>query len=145
MWPPLHGSLRPTAGDSRTILLVENDAAIRDVVETMLAEAGYRVLVATDGIAAFRLFERHPDIALLFTDIMMPKIDGLMLADMVKLRRPDVKVLYATAFSAQVDRQPGYRYGETLAKPFRSTELLAAVQRALDLPSIPSRPARPAA
>lgn len=145
MWPPLHDSIRSTADDSRTILFVENDAGVRDVVESMLADAGYRVLAAPDGIAAFRLFERHPEIALLFTDIMMPKIDGLMLADMVKLRRPGIKVLYATAFNAQVERQPGYRYGEILDKPFRIGELLAAVRRALDSPSRASRPARPAA
>ena len=144
MWPPVRFSTTAAAG-SRTILVVENDADLRDVVETALADAGYRVLTAADGIAAFRLFERHPDIALVFTDIVMPKIDGLMLADMAKLRRPDVKILYATAFAALTDRQPGYRYGEVLRKPFRSGELVAAVERALASPSVASKPACPAA
>src|SRR6516165_5800090 len=100
MWPPIR-FVAPPLPDPRTILVVENDAAVRDVVETILTDAGHLVLTAADGIAAFRLFERHPDIALVFTDIVMPKIDGLMLADMAKLRRPDIKVLYTTAFGAQ--------------------------------------------
>jgi CheY-like chemotaxis protein len=144
MWPPIRLSY-PTQPGARTVLVVENDAAVRDVVETILTDAGYPVLTAGDGIAAFRLFERHPDIALVFTDIVMPKIDGLMLADMAKLRRPDIKVLYTTAFGAQALRQPGYRYGEILDKPFRSDALLAAVRRALEQPSVASKPARPAA
>src|SRR5215831_16485676 len=144
MWPPQRFTVPPLDG-SRTILVVENDAAVRDVVETILTDAGHPVLVAADGIAAFRLFERRPDIALIVTDIVMPKIDGLMLADMAKLRRPDIKVLYTTAFAAQINHQPGYRYGEILDKPFRSHELIAAVARALEQPSVPFKPARPAA
>jgi hypothetical protein len=64
-----------------------------------------------------------------------------MLADMAKLRRPGLKVLYATGFPDDARRQPGYRYGEVLGKPYRSAELIAAVRRALDKPSIPQRPA----
>jgi CheY-like chemotaxis protein len=127
--------------DSKLILLVDNDDDLRAITEHMLREAGYRVVSASDGVSAFGAFERHPDIALLLTDIMMPRIDGLMLADMAKLRRPDVKVLYATAFGDDARRQPGYRYGEVLGKPYRAPQLVAAVERALDKPSIPLRPA----
>ena len=139
MWPLSFPSRHPA--DSRLILLVDNDDDLRAVTEHMLTEAGYRVVSARDGIAAFGAFERHPDIALLLTDIMMPRIDGLMLADMAKLRRPGIKVLYATAFVDDARRQPGYRYGEVLGKPYRTAELLAAVERTLDKPSVPQRPA----
>src|SRR5690242_4812577 len=118
MWPlsfPHHHS-----ADSRLILLVDNDDDLRGVTEHMLVEAGYRVVSARDGVSAFGAFERHPDIDLLLTDIMMPRIDGLMLADMAKLRRPGLKVLYATGFADDARRQPGYRYGEVLGKPYRS-------------------------
>ena len=134
-FPP---STEPTA--IRPVLVVEDDADVRDVAETILSEEGYRVLVAADGVDAFGLFERHPDIALVFTDIKMPRIDGLMLADMAQLRRPDVKVLYATAYGAETNRQPGYRYGEVLAKPYRRAELVAAIERALHAPPTRSRP-----
>jgi len=99
---------------SSTILIVDNDDDIRDLAETVLRRAGYPVLTAADGVSAFRLLERHPEIDLLFTDIVMPKIDGLMLADMAKLRRPHLKVLYATAYRDEMNRQPGYRYGDIL-------------------------------
>jgi CheY-like chemotaxis protein len=128
------------AAETRPILVVEDDADMRDVAETILADAGYRVLVASDGVAAFRLLERHPDIALVFTDIKMPRIDGLMLADMAQLRRPNIKILYATGYGAETSRQPGYRYGEVLAKPYRRAQLIAAVEHALLMPPRRQRP-----
>jgi CheY-like chemotaxis protein len=123
------------------ILVVDNEDGIRELAETVLSEAGYPVLTAKDGATGFRLLERHPHIALLFTDIVMPKIDGLMLADMAKLRRPGIKVLYATAYHDEMNRQPGYRYGEILAKPYRPTELETAVRHALAAPSLRVHPA----
>jgi CheY-like chemotaxis protein len=124
-----------------TILVVENEDSVRTMAELVLSEAGYPVLTAPDGATAFRLLERHRNIALLFTDIVMPKIDGLMLADMAKLRRPDIKVLYTTGYGDEMRRQPGYRYGDVLAKPYRPAELEAAVRHALVAPSLRSRPA----
>ena len=139
MWPSSFSSRHPA--DPPLILLVDNDDDLRAIAETMLTQAGYRVVSAADGVAAFGAFERHPDIALLFTDIMMPRIDGLMLADMAKLRRPGLKILYATAYGEDARRQPGYRYGEVLGKPYRTRELVAAIERALLAPSLPQRPA----
>jgi CheY-like chemotaxis protein len=124
-----------------TILVVDNEDGIRALAETVLSEAGYPVMTAGDGVTAFRILERHPDIALLFTDIVMPKIDGLMLADMAKLRRPGIKVLYATAYRDEMNRQPGYRYGEVLAKPYRPSQLEVAVRHALAAPPLRVHPA----
>jgi CheY-like chemotaxis protein len=134
--------LPPSAppAETRPVLIVEDDVDVLDVAATILRGEGYQVLVAGDGVAAFRLFERHPDIALVFTDIKMPKIDGLMLADMAQLRRPDIKILYTTAYGREADRQPGYRYGEILAKPYRRAQLVAAVERALQEPPKRLRP-----
>jgi CheY-like chemotaxis protein len=126
---------------SSTILIVDNDDAIRDLAETVLRQAGYPVLTAPDGVSAFRLLERHPEIDLLFTDIVMPRIDGLMLADMAKLRRPHLKVLYATAYRDEMNRQPGYRYGEILPKPYRARDIEVAVRRALATPPMRVHPA----
>jgi len=125
-----------------TVLVVDNDDDVRELAELVLSEAGYPVLTAGDGIAAFRLLERHPAIALLFTDIVMPRIDGLMLADMAKLRRPGLKVLYTTGYRDEMSRQPGYRYGEVLTKPYRPVELEAAVRHALVAPPPRRHPVR---
>jgi CheY-like chemotaxis protein len=123
-----------------TILVVENDNQLRELAEIVLAEAGYPVLSAPDGIAGFRQLERQPAIALLFTDIVMPRIDGLMLADMATMRRPDLRVLYTTGYRDEMNRQPGYRYGDVLTKPYRPSELEAAVRRALAAPAHFRRP-----
>jgi CheY-like chemotaxis protein len=131
----------PPRPSQPAILIVDNDDDIRDLAETVLLRAGYPVLTAKDGVTGFRLLERHPEIALLFTDIVMPRIDGLMLADMAKLRRPQLKVLYATAYRDEMNRQPGYRYGEVLAKPYRPRDIEAAVQRALTTPPMRVHPA----
>ena len=98
-----------------TILVVDNEHEVRALAELMLSAAGYPVMTAPDGIRAFDELERHPQIALLFTDIAMPRIDGLMLADMAKLRHPGIKVLCTTAYRDEMNRQPGYRYGAVLA------------------------------
>ena len=124
-----------------TILIVDNEDGVRTLAETVLSEAGYPVMTAPDGVAAFRMLERHPEIALLFTDIVMPKIDGLMLADMAKLRHPGIKVLYTTAYRDEMNRQPGYRYGAVLAKPYRPAQLEAAVRHALTTPALRVHPA----
>jgi CheY-like chemotaxis protein len=122
------------------ILVVEDDDDIRAYAAAVLEDAGYAVLTARDAVQAFILLEQNPNVRLMFTDIVMPRIDGLMLADMAKLRHPDLRVLYTTAYSERVARQPGYRYGVFLDKPYRRGELEAAVRAALAQP--PSPPCR---
>ena len=124
------------------ILVVEDDDDVRAYAVTVLEEAGYAVLTARDAVEAFILLEQNPTIRLMFTDIVMPRIDGLMLADMAKLRHPALRVLYATGYSDRVARQPGYRYGVLLNKPYRRGELEAAVRASLAQPSSGRLPMR---
>src|ERR1700676_3728688 len=99
------------------ILIVDDDPDVLGAASAVLKQAGFRVLTATSAVAAFQLFEARPEIALIITDVVMPGLDGLMLADMVKLRRPDMRIVYTTGFPLLADRQPGYRYGPTVSKP----------------------------
>jgi DNA-binding NtrC family response regulator len=124
------------------ILVVEDDDDIRNYAVTILTEAGYEVLTARDAIEAFRLLEQNPTITLMFTDVVMPRIDGLMLADMAKLRHPGLRVLYATGYGDRVARQPGYRYGALLAKPYRAAQLEDAVRASLAAPETARAPMR---
>src|SRR5277367_4485636 len=64
------------------ILVVDDDCDVRDVAVSVLEHAGFTVLAAAGAIDAFCLLEEHQEIALMFTDVMMPGLDGLMLADM---------------------------------------------------------------
>jgi len=124
------------------ILVVEDDDDVRAYAVSVLETAGYPVLTARSAVEAFVLLERHPDIRLMFTDVVMPRIDGLMLADMAKLRHPGLRVLYATGYLDRVERQPGYRYGALLTKPYRAGQLEAAVRESLARPPSPLTPLR---
>jgi CheY-like chemotaxis protein len=113
------------------ILIIEDEPKIRDLAVETLRDAGYRVLEAASGDAAMQLFEGHPEIDLIFTDIVMPGIDGFKVADMAKVRRPAVKILYATGFENRARDFLGVVHGRILRKPYRQSDLLAAVEKTL--------------
>ncbi len=117
---------------SLTILVVDDEEGMLKVAATILQRAGYRVLTARDGPEGITALRENPAIALLFTDIKMPGIDGLILADMAKVRRPDLKVLYATGFADEVGTRPGVRHGKILEKPYDPQQLREEVRRLLN-------------
>ncbi|MEJ0069648.1 MAG: response regulator [Pseudomonadota bacterium] len=119
------------------ILVVDDDPAVLQAAAAMLTQSGYRVLVASDAAMAFKLFETKPGIALLITDVVMPGLDGLMLADMVKLRHPEARIVYTTGNPAVAERQPGLRYGPTVDKPIRAAQLETLVRDVLARPAAP--------
>jgi CheY-like chemotaxis protein len=116
---------------SHTILLVEDDAEIRELAAEALREAGHGVIEAANGGAAIQSFEQHPEIDLIFTDIVMPGIDGFRVADVAKTRRPSVKIIYATGYAGRAEEYLGVRHGAILLKPYRGQQLSAAVAQAL--------------
>jgi len=82
-----------------TILVVEDDEEVMRFATDVLGDAGYRVLTARDGAGAMKLIERHAEIALLFTDVVLPGgMSGRQLATAALARRPGLKVLYATGY-----------------------------------------------
>ncbi len=68
----------------------------------------------------------------MLTDVVMPGLDGLMLADMAILRRDDLRIIYTSGYADRAQRQPGYRYGPMLLKPYRAAELEHLVALELD-------------
>ena len=120
---------------TETILVVEDDDALRlHTVET-LAELGYRVLPATNGAAALEILDSGNDIDLLFTDVVMPGgLNGRQLADEAVRRRPGLKVLFTTGYTRNAivhhgRLDPGV---EMVGKPFSSDELIRKVRAILD-------------
>jgi CheY-like chemotaxis protein len=122
---------------SHTILLVEDDAEIRELAAEALREAGHGVIEAANGGAAIQSFEQHPEIDLIFTDIVMPGIDGFKVADMAKIRRPGVRILYATGFEHMTRDFLGIVHGRILRKPYRLSDLLQAVEATLAATAVP--------
>jgi CheY-like chemotaxis protein len=114
-----------------TILVVDDDPDVRELAVELLREAGHDVLEASTGQEAIVLFEAHPEIDLIFTDIVMPGIDGFRVADVAKTRRPSVKIIYATGYAGRAEEYLGVRHGAILLKPYRGQQLSAAVAQAL--------------
>jgi len=115
------------------ILVVEDDDLVREFAVKLLRSLGYAVTSAPDGMEAMRIIEEQPTIDLVFTDIVMPGMDGIVLADMVKLRRPTLKILYTTGYRdiARAKSEAGILHGKILEKPYRPAELETEIQRLL--------------
>src|SRR5258708_21823447 len=111
-----------------TILFAEDDAAVRDVVVEMLSEKGFRVLVASDGYEAVRLLADH-HVDLLFTDVVMPGMDGGQLARQARVRHPAIKGLFATGSAPRpADPEPMHQGGLRF-RPVRSPDLVREIDR----------------
>ncbi len=114
-----------------TILVVEATTDLRDAVVAGLTAAGYRVVAAATGYGALQLLEDDPAISLIFTDLVMPGLDGFKLVDMAKLMRPHVKIIYTTGTGRVADRTLGIVHGEILLKPYRMDELKQLIRKIL--------------
>ncbi|PWU07366.1 MAG: hypothetical protein C5B51_10115 [Terriglobia bacterium] len=117
-----------------TILAVDDDRAVLSLLEQVLQEAGYRVLAADGGWNAVKEFEssREP-VELLLTDVIMPDLTGPVLAERLRARKPDLRVLFISGFhDADLVQRFVTRRGFTLLpKPFTVEALLRVVQEAL--------------
>ena len=89
----------PARGQGECILVVDDEPGVRRFSVEALRELGYTVLDADGAAAALERLDAHPEIALLFTDVVMPEVNGRQLADAALRRRPDLKVLFATGNS----------------------------------------------
>jgi two-component system, cell cycle sensor histidine kinase and response regulator CckA len=120
---------------TETVLVVENDDALREATRRILDSNGYRVLVAADGVDAIAAATVHPgSIDLLLTDIIMPRMLGKELAERFRRLRPGVTVLYMSGFAQTVLGPLGHLEDElaVIEKPVSAAELLSRVRRALD-------------
>ncbi|KWV61237.1 two-component system sensor histidine kinase/response regulator [Bradyrhizobium macuxiense] len=119
---------------SETILVVEDDALVRNYVTAQLASLGYKTIAVPDGRAALALVDKGEEFDLLFTDVIMPGgMNGRQLADAVMKRRPGMKVLYTSGYTENAIVHHG-RLDEgvlLLAKPYRKAQLASMVQQAL--------------
>ena len=122
---------------AKTILVVEDDRDVREVALAVLEGAGYRVLEAASGDDAYQLLLAHPDleIDLLFTDVVMPGMNGRALADRIRAKRPEIRVLYTTGYKrGAVAHNMLDRGAAFLPKPFTVEQLAAKVRSTLDAP-----------
>jgi two-component system cell cycle sensor histidine kinase/response regulator CckA len=122
-------------GGSETILLVEDDDAMRELTCKCLAAVGYNVLTAQDGEVAIRVCSRHDGpIHLLLTDVVMPGISGRQLSNSLAALRPELKVLYMSGYTADLIADHGVLESNMalLEKPFTQELLLNKLRSVLD-------------
>jgi DNA-binding response OmpR family regulator len=122
-------------GGSETILLVEDDEMVRDMVARILTDKGYRVFTAPDGKAGLATYQEHSgEIHLLLTDMILPKLSGRELARRLREHNPRLKVLYMSGYTEKAVVEPGGLPGGAafMAKPFSVPDLLARVRQVLD-------------
>jgi len=94
------GATTPPASGSETILLVEDEQGVRDLVRDVLQARGYTILEARHGIEALAVARRHRGpIDLLLTDVVMPRMGGPELAECLAARQPGLKVLYMSGYT----------------------------------------------
>jgi CheY-like chemotaxis protein len=127
----------PAPPSSETILLVEDEDALRGVMRETLEGDGYTVLAARDGAEALRLADAHPGrIHVVLTDLVMPGLTGRRTAEGIALTRPDAKVLYISGYSreAVIGRGVLRRDAAFLGKPFTLDDLLRTLRELLGPP-----------
>jgi len=127
---------RSAASSGETLLLVEDEPALRRAATRVLARSGYRVLTAADGRDALDMLEQEPRVDLIITDVVMPRLGGNELIRELRDRGRQVRVLFTSGYPGRGDEreemEPGIPF---LTKPWTIPELLRAVRAALDAPA----------
>ena len=133
---------------SATILLVDDDAEIRELLELLLAGEGYAVLQAESGEAALDLLEKGAGVDLIILDVMMPGLSGYKTCARIR-ETSNVPILFLTARGMDTDLTLGFSAGgdDYLSKPFSNAELLSRVKallrRYMTLGTVAGAPSRP--
>lgn len=127
-------AVKPTAG-TETILFVEDEESVRELVGEYLRARGYNVLESPDGVKALAIAEQFAEpIQLLITDVVMPKLSGRELATRLSAARPDLKVLYISGYTDDSVFRHGVLEGgmSFLQKPFNLKAMAQKVREVLD-------------
>jgi CheY-like chemotaxis protein len=122
----------PRAEAGETVLVVEDEPVIRDLIVEVLQDLGYGALEASDGPTGLKLLQSRKRIDLLVTDVGLPGLNGRQLADQARERRPDLKVLFIIGYADNVALANGFLDPgmEMITKPF-AVEALATKIRSM--------------
>jgi CheY-like chemotaxis protein len=133
--PPVAWTPRPfLMGGTETVLLAEDDGAVRGLMRTVLEGYGYRVIEAVDGEDGIRQFRKNADVDLIVSDMVMPKMNGAEMYQEIKKARPDIKALFMSGYPAVAANTKSVQETglDLLLKPVSPAVLLLKVREALD-------------
>src|SRR5439155_12463339 len=129
------GATEIVHGRKETILLVEDEPLLRELARVILTDYDYRVLEAATGSEALKVWDEHKgQVDLLLTDMVMTEgMNGRELADQLRIRKPNLKIIYTSGYSAEVTGSDlGQRQIRFLQKPYPPPQLAKAVRESLD-------------
>jgi two-component system, cell cycle sensor histidine kinase and response regulator CckA len=118
------------SGQGELILVVDDEAAIRDVTKTSLESHNYKAITASDGIEAIALYAEHRDeISIVLTDMVMPSMDGITTIRTLRKINPDVKIIAVSGLSSPDKVNTAYDMGikAFLSKPYTASQLLQTI------------------
>lgn len=124
-----------TKQGTETILLAEDDADLRRLAKELLVEFGYKVIEASDGEEALRLYAGHQDVVdMLILDVIMPKMNGLAVYEEINKLTPGIKTLFTSGYTADYMTQKGIPHEQFnfIQKPVSPTTLLRKIREVLD-------------
>jgi PAS domain S-box-containing protein len=132
--PSLERQPALASSQGETVLIVEDDEAVRQYASAALRQLGYNVYEAGDGPSALRILESQTDISLLFSDVVLPGMNGRVLAQEARRRRPKLKVLFTTGYSRNAIVHGGFLEPgvHLLPKPFTIDSLGRKLRQVLD-------------
>lgn len=119
---------------TETILVVEDEAGLRDLLEVSLTNYGYKVLTAADGQHAIAIFLDSRNIKVVLSDIGLPGIGGIDLSETFKRLNPDVKIILASGFVEEEEKKKMLEHGVSkfIQKPYRIPDVLVGIREVLD-------------
>ncbi|KKL85287.1 hypothetical protein LCGC14_1956230, partial [marine sediment metagenome] len=108
-------------GESRTILVVEDDAVVRNLMVTVLEEMGHNCLEGGDGVQGLRKFkENSSDIALVVTDLVMPEMSGIQMSRKIKEISPDTRIIAVSGYPQKSGEETKDLFAAFIKKPFKA-------------------------
>ena len=123
---------------TETVLIVEDEQGLRQLVAKVLQGQGYQVLEASNGREALRLFHERKDapVDLVLTDMVMPEMSGQVMAEWLQTTHPDVRILFTSGYTDCGFVKDGEVRSDInfLAKPYTTTVLLQKVREVIDAP-----------
>lgn len=125
----------PNSAGRETILVIDDEAALRDILADVLEENGYRVLTAPDGPAGMEILLSDQSLDLLITDVRLPKgMNGREVATAARIKRPGLRILFITGYAGDVLLGPSHleKGMELVTKPFDLVRLPGKVRRLID-------------
>jgi CheY-like chemotaxis protein len=135
-------------GGSEKILIVEDEAGLRAIVEQILKQYKYDVVVASSGVEALRVWdEYHGNFDMLLTDMIMPGgMTGRELAEELKRRKPELKIIYSSGYSPDLIGKDLAQDNVTIvSKPYLPSQLARVIREKLDAPVPTPKPDAPVA